>query len=392
MEVARSARIGARRTSGTGRSSTLGEHREERRMKAAVYHGALKPLTIEEIEIAEPVDREVLVRTVASGVCHSDLHYVDRPSADLGQIGVLGHEAAGVVEAVGPNVTEFAPGDHVIACLSVFCGKCEYCLVGRTNLCIARPARAGTDAPRLSWNSQPLLQFAHIGAYAEQMLLHENSIVKITKEMPLDRAALISCGVITGAGAVLNRAKVAAGSTVAVFGVGGVGMSAIQGARIAGARRIIAVDLLEYKLMRAREFGATDTVNASEGDPVEAIRELTNGGVDYAFEAIGLSETAAQAFEATRDGGEAVMLGVAEPGAMVSVPAAALRREKILTGSSMGSNRFKVDMPKLVDLYFQGKLMLDEMITNRLPLDEVNTAFEELRQGSLMRSVLVFEN
>ncbi len=360
-------------------------------MKAAIISGPLTPLTIEEVDIADPIDREILVRTAVSGVCHSDLHYVDRPTAALGQPGVLGHEASGVVEAIGPNVTEFQPGDHVIACLSFFCGKCEYCLIGRTNLCANKPARSAAEGPRLSRSGEPLLQFAGIGAYAEQMLVHENALVKITKDMPLDKAALISCGVMTGVGAALNRAKVAPASTVAVFGVGGIGMSVIQGARIAGARKIIAVDLVDYKLERAREFGATDVVNASSTDPVEAIRDLTGGGVDYSFEAIGMSETAWQAFESIRDGGQATMLGVAEPGATVEIPAAALRREKILTGSSMGSNHFKVDMPKYIDLYFQGKLMLDEMITNRYRLDGVNDAFEALRGGKVMRSVLTYD-
>jgi S-(hydroxymethyl)glutathione dehydrogenase/alcohol dehydrogenase len=215
--------------------------------------------------------------------------------------------------------------------------------------------------------------------------------VKIVDEMPLDRAALISCGIMTGVGAALNRAKVEPGSMVAVYGVGGVGMSVIQGARIAGARRIIAVDLLDYKLERAKEFGATHGVNASQEDPVEAIRRLSGGGVDYAFEAIGFGSTTRQAFDSLRDGGQVVMLGVAEPDATVEVPAAALRREKVLTGSSMGSNRFKVDMPKLVDLYFQGKLMIDEMISRRMPLDDINEAFDTLRQGEVMRQVLVFD-
>ncbi len=359
-------------------------------MQAGVFRGANQPLKIESVDVAEPIDREVLVRTAFSGVCHSDLHYIDRPAAGAGQVGVLGHEASGIVEAIGPNVTEFQPGDHVIACLSFFCGKCEYCLVGRTNLCSAKPARPASAPPRLSIDGSPLVQFAGIGAYAEEMLVHENALVKIVPEMPLDRAALLSCGVMTGVGAALNRAKVAPASTVAVFGVGGIGMSVVQGARIAGARRIIAVDLLDYKLERAKEFGATDGVNASQVDAVEAVRELTQGGVDYAFEAIGLSRTAAQAFEVLKDGGQAVMLGVAEPGATVTVPAAALRREKVLTGSSMGSNHFKIDMPRLIDLYFQGKLMLDEMITNRFPLSDVNQAFDAMRGGEVMRSILTF--
>ena len=364
-------------------------------MKPAIFRPMHDRLTVEEVTVADPLDHEVLVRTAYSGVCHSDMHYLDRPDAAAGvgitTPGVIGHEAAGIVEAVGAAVTEFAPGDHVIACLSYFCGKCEFCLTGRTNLCSSKPGRPAGAPPRLSLDGVALAQFSGIGAYAEQMLVHENALVKITPEMPLDRAALISCGVMTGVGAVLNRAKVAPASTVAVFGVGGIGMSVVQGARIAGARRIIAIDLLDYKLERAKEFGATDGVNASQVDPVEAIRELTAGGVDYAFEAIGFGKTAEQAFDCLKDGGMAVMLGVAEPGATVTVPAAALRREKVLTGSSMGSNRFKVDMPKLVDLYFQGKLMLDEMITNRYPLADVNTAFETLRDGHVMRSVLTYD-
>ena len=304
---------------------------------------------------------------------------------------MLGHEAAGIVEEVGPEVRDFSPGDRVIVCVSYFCGKCEYCLVGRTNLCSNKPGRAKDETPRLSLEGKPLVQLAGIGAYAEQMLLHENALVAIAPEMPLDKAALISCGVMTGMGAVLNRAKVAPASTVAVIGVGGIGMSVIQGARIAGARRIIAIDVLPYKLEQARRYGATDVVNAADGDPVEAVRDLTGGGVDYAFEAVGSGKTAAQAFACLRDGGEAVMLGVAEPGETVEVPAAALRREKILTGSSMGSNHFKIDMPRYIELYFQGKLMLDEMVTREFPLDGINEAFELLRGGELMRSILVFE-
>ena len=210
--------------------------------------------------------------------------------------------------------------------------------------------------------------------------------------MPLDKAALISCGVITGVGAVLNRAKVAPASTVAVLGVGGVGMSVIQGARIAGARQIIAVDVVDYKLVRAREFGATDVVNATKVDPVETVRRMSGGGVDYTFEAIGFGETARQAFEMLRDGGWATMLGVAPANATVEVPAAALRREKVLTGSSMGSNRFKVDIPRYIELYYQGKLMLDEMITKRFRLDQVDEAFQAMREGEVIRSVLMFDD
>lgn len=360
-------------------------------MKAALFYAPSSPMRIEAIDIASPIGHEVLVKTAVSGVCHSDLHSIDRGSAPPPQPVVLGHEAAGIVEAIGPNVTEFQPGDHVIACLSFFCGKCDYCLVGRTNLCSDKPARGPGAPPRLSKDGRPLTQAAGIGAYAEQMLVHENALVKIRKDMPLDKAALISCGVITGVGAVLNRAKVAPASTVAVLGVGGVGMSVIQGARIAGARQIIAVDVVDYKLVRAREFGATEVVNATKVDPVETVRRMSGGGVDYTFEAIGFGETARQAFEMLRDGGWATMLGVAPANATVEVPAAALRREKVLTGSSMGSNRFKVDIPRYIELYYQGKLMLDEMITKRFRLDQVDEAFQAMREGEVIRSVLMFD-
>src|SRR4030081_1370061 len=256
-------------------------------MKAAMFHGPHQPLTIEEVDIDKPMGREVLVRTVASGVCHSDLHFVDGYSP-FPPPAILGHEAAGIVEAVGLQVSEFKPGDHVIACLSVFCGHCDYCLTGRTNLCSTRPVRAKDALPRLRWQGQAVAQFANLSAYAEKMLVHTNAIVKARDDMPFDRAALIGCGVTTGVGAALNTARVEPGSMVAVFGCGGGGLSAIQGARIAGARMIIAVDIHDHKLETAYELGATHTVNSKTKDPVKEIQSLTNGGVDYSFEAIGL--------------------------------------------------------------------------------------------------------
>src|SRR2546428_6098600 len=265
-------------------------------MKAAIFHGAHKPLTIENVEIDTPIGREVLVRTVASGVCHSDLHFVDG-YYPFPTPAILGHEAAGIVEAVGPQVGEFKPGDHVIACLSVFCGACDYCLTGKTHLCQTRPARKKEEPPKLTWNGQPVNQFANLSAYAEQMLVHENALVKIDDTMPFAQAALIGCGVTTGVGAVLNTARIEAGSTVAVFGAGGVGLAAIQGARIAGARTIIAVDTVESKFAKAKELGATHTVNAKADDPVKAIRTLTNGGGGYPVEANGLKSPARHGFD-----------------------------------------------------------------------------------------------
>jgi S-(hydroxymethyl)glutathione dehydrogenase/alcohol dehydrogenase len=359
-------------------------------MKAAVFHGPHQPLTIEEVDVAKPIGREVLVRTVGSGVCHSDLHYVDG-FYPFPAPAILGHEAAGVVEAVGPHVAEFKPGDHVIACLSVFCGRCAYCLTGRTHLCQSRPVRAPEEPPKLSWKGALVNQFANLSAYAEQMLVHENGLVRVRDDMPLDRAALIGCGVTTGVGAVLNTARVEAGATVAVFGAGGVGLAAIQGARIASAGMIIAVDVFAGKLATARELGATHTVDASAGDPVEAIRELTGGGVEYAFEAIGLKKAAEQAFDCLRPGGTATIIGMIPVGTKIELDGPAFLRERRVQGCSMGSNRFKVDMPKYVDFYLTGRLRLDEMITRRGRLEDVNDAFRAMKAGEVARTVLTFD-
>ena len=358
-------------------------------MKAAIFHGAHQPLTIEEIDVDQPRGREVLVRTAASGVCHSDLHFVD--GLYPGQApSVLGHEAAGVVEVVGPDVTEFRPGDHVISCLSLFCGNCDYCLTGRPYLCSRRPMRGKNEPPRLSWQGQPVGQFANLATYAEKMLVHENAVVKIDNDMPLDRAALIGCGVTTGVGAALNTAKVAPGSTVAVFGTGGVGISAIQGARLAGARMIIAVDVVESKLATAKQFGATHVVDASSGDAVTKIREMTGDGVDYSFEAIGLKKAAEQAFDCLRPGGLATVIGMIPVGQKVELDGPSFLREKKIQGSSMGSNRFKIDMPHYIELYRQGRLNLDDMISRRVGLEDVNEAFRAMKAGEVTRSVIMF--
>src|SRR6202521_4979689 len=254
-------------------------NRSTHHMKAAVFHAPNQPLTIEQVDIDDPQEHEVLVRTAASGVCHSDLHFVEGLYPLPGPA-ILGHEAAGVVERVGKAVTYLKPGDHVIACTSIFCGYCEECMSGHPNRCTNRQAaqRGKDDKPRLSQNGNPIRQFADLSTYAEKMLVHENALVKIGDDMPLDRAALIGCGVTTGVGAVLNTARIEPGSTVAVFGCGGVGLAAIQGARIAGARMIIAVDQFESKLALARRLGATHTVDASNADAVDAIRELSSPG------------------------------------------------------------------------------------------------------------------
>jgi S-(hydroxymethyl)glutathione dehydrogenase / alcohol dehydrogenase len=361
-------------------------------MKAAVFHGPKLPLSIEDVELDKPQDREVLIKTVASGVCHSDLHFVEGlyPYAAPA---VLGHEAAGIVEEVGKQVTYVKPGDHVICCLSVFCGNCEQCMSGHPNRCSNKAAtqRKPGDKPRISQKGQPVNQFLDISSYCEKMLLHENAVVKIREDLPLDRAALIGCGVTTGVGAVLNTAKIEPGSTVAVFGAGGVGLAAIQGARIAGARKIIAVDMFEGKLAMAKRLGATDTVDASSSDPVDEIRKLTDGaGVDYSFEAIGLKKVAEQAFLAIKPGGTATVIGMIPVGQKVELDGYMFLTERKLQGSNMGSNRFRIDMPKYIDFYLQGRLNLDDMISQRRKLEDVNDAFRAMKAGEVARTVLMF--
>jgi S-(hydroxymethyl)glutathione dehydrogenase/alcohol dehydrogenase len=360
-------------------------------MKAAVMRAVNAPLTVESIQIDAPGPREVVVRTVATGVCHSDLHILEG-SLPSELPTVLGHEPAGIVEAVGGEVRHVAPGDHVIGCLSAFCGTCEYCLAGRPNLCEGEATmRRPGEAPRLSKDGEPIVQFVHLSAFAERMLVHENALVKIRPEIPLDRAALIGCGVTAGLGAALNTARVRPGRSAVVIGCGGVGLSAIQGCRIAGAGRIIAVDTAEWKLELARRLGATDVVHAAAGNPVPLVVEMTGGGADYAFEAIGLPVTVRQAVRMARKGGTVVMVGVVPAGTNVELPGADIvLREKTILGCMMGSNRFRIDMPRYVDLYLNGQLKLDEMISARLPLERVNDAFETMRRGEAARSVIAF--
>lgn len=361
-------------------------------MKAAVLREVGKPLIIEDVQVSKPKPREVLIRTAAAGVCHSDLHFVEGSYPYLLPT-VLGHESAGVVEEVGSDVNYVKKGDHVITCLSAFCGDCRYCLTGRMSLCQSPDVqRAPDDGPRLSNGDETVNQFLNLSSYAEQMLVHEHALVKIREDMPLDRAALIGCGVTTGVGAVHNTAGVEPGSDVAVVGCGGVGLSCVNGAAIAGAGRVIAVDMVPSKLELAKQFGATDLVNPADGDPVEQVRELTGGGVDYSFEAIGLKVTAEQCFRMLCAGGTATIIGMIPVGTMVEVHGVDFLAEKKLQGCTMGSNRFRVDMPRYIEFYLQGKLFLDEMISQRLPLDQVNDALDALKQGEVARTVLTFDH
>lgn len=360
-------------------------------MKAAVLREINKPLSIENVSHGKPGPREVLVRTVAAGVCHSDLHF-QNGSYPYPLPAVLGHESAGVVEAVGSDVHYVKKGDHVITCLSAFCGHCEQCLTGHMSLCQEPELQRSPDQePRLGTKAEPLAQFLNLSSFAEYMLVHEHAIAKIRPDMPLDRAALIGCGVTTGVGAVIHTAKVEPGATVAVIGCGGVGLSAINGAAIAGASRIIAVDMVAAKLDLARKFGATDTVNAREVDAIEAVREMTGGGVHYSFEAIGLKKTAEQAFKMLRRGGTATVIGMIPVGTMVELHGPEFLMERKMQGSNMGSNRFRVDMPRFVEFYLQGRLHLDDLISRRIKLEDVNDGLNALYTGEVARSVIMFD-
>lgn len=360
-------------------------------MKAAVLRAPKQPLVIEDICIDKPGPREVLIRTAACGACHSDLHFIDGIYPTTVPL-VPGHEAAGVIEQVGRDVRGVKPGDHVITCLSVFCGHCEHCLTGRLSLCTSTEMRrAADDTPRLALvGGAPLNQLLQLGAFAEQMVVHENACVAINPEMPLDRAALIGCAVMTGYGAVVHTSNVRAGETVAVLGCGGIGLSVVQSARIAGAGRIIAIDRLASKLEKAKAFGATDVIDAGATDAVKAVQALTGGGVHHSFEAVGLKTTTEQAWAMLRRGGTANVIGMIPPRTMIELKGTDFLLEKRIQGCMMGSNHFPVDMPRMVELYLQGRLKLDELISQRLPLERINDAFDEMRRGELARSVVVF--
>ncbi|MDQ0466146.1 S-(hydroxymethyl)glutathione dehydrogenase/alcohol dehydrogenase [Caulobacter ginsengisoli] len=364
-------------------------------MKAAVLREVGKPLQIEDVKIGKPGPHEVLIRTAAAGVCHSDLHFVEG-KYPFPLPAVLGHESAGVVEQVGSEVRTVKVGDHVITCLSAYCGHCEVCLTGHMSLCTSPDTKRGKgDEPRLfreDAGASTMNQFLNLSSFAEQMLIHEHACVAIRRDMPLDVAALIGCSVTTGVGAVIHTSNVRAGETVAVIGCGGVGLAAINGAAIAGAGRIIAIDRIGSKLNLAKHFGATDVIDASADDPVKAVMDLTGGGVHHSFEAIGLKQTAEQAFRMLRRGGTANIIGMIPVGTTIELHGADFLGEKRIQGSLMGSNRFPVDMPRFVDFYMSGKLKLDEMISRRIPLTGVNEALEELKTGELARSVIVFDH
>jgi S-(hydroxymethyl)glutathione dehydrogenase/alcohol dehydrogenase len=360
---------------------------------AAVLYQVKQPLVFEEVEVLEPRDHEVLVRWVANGVCHSDLHVITGDSPHPLPV-VLGHEAAGVVEKLGPGVESVQVGDHVCSSYIPSCGRCGYCINGRPTLCALRdkPRWFMLDGtPRLRRNGQGLHHYLQVAGYATRTVLMEQSVIPIRKDAPLDLACLVSCGVLAGAGPVLNRAKVPAGASVAVFGCGGVGLNTIQAARLVGAAKIIAVDVLPRKLEWAEEFGATHTVDASREDPVARVHAIAGGGgVDFAFEVVGTQRTIEQALLATHRGGMAVVVGVSPAGTRLSLDPTLFLQQRTLTGTSFGGGHQRTDLPMLIDLYMEGRYKLQELVTRRLPLTDLNHAFDLLLQGEVKRSVIVY--
>ena len=360
-------------------------------MKAAVLFEAKTPLSIEDVTVDKPGPHEVLIRTVACGVCRSDLHFVDGAYPHA-LPGIPGHEAAGVVEAVGSEVATVKVGDHVVTCLSAFCGHCEFCVTGRMSLCISGDVRRPKGArPRLMMGDQPVAQMLNLSAYAEMMLVHEHACVAIDPEMPLDRAAILGCAVTTGAGAIFNAARVVPGETVCVVGCGGVGLAAVNAARIAGAGKVIAVDPVGEKRDIAMKLGATHVVDAASDTAADEVIALTRGGVHHAIEAVGRPQSAATAVKVLRRGGTATILGMMPLSERVSLSALDLLADKKLQGALMGRNHFPVDIPRLVDFYQRGLLDLDTIIADRMPLERINDAFDELRRGDTTRSVITFD-
>lgn len=363
--------------------------------RAVVFRDSDKPLTIENVHIASPNKNEVMVKIAACGVCHSDMSVVNG-TLPFPPPMVLGHEASGVIVQVGEGVNDLAPGDHVVVSWTANCGRCNYCRVGRQELCDENGnqmmALRNGAFPISDLFGNPVGSFLGVGVMAEYATMHRDSAIKIDKGIGLEAAAIIGCAVMTGVGAVINTAKIEVGSTVAIFGAGGIGISAIQGAVLSGALKIIAVDVVQDHLDLALKFGATHKVNPHyDGDPIAKIHEITNGGADYAFECIGLPITIAQTYESIRKGGTAVVVGVTKMTDSVALPSATFPLlEKTLKGSLYGSARPQVDFPKLLGLYQRGLLQLDEMITNRYSIEQANNAFFDLTAGKNARGIIIF--
>ena len=365
--------------------------------QAAVAFAAGAPLAIETVRLEGPRAGEVMVEIKATGICHTDAYTLSGADPEGLFPAIMGHEGAGVVVETGVGVTSVKPGDHVIPLYTPECRECKFCLSGKTNLCGAIRATQGRGlmpdgTSRFSFNGEPVLHYMGTSTFANHTVLPEIAVAKIREDAPFDKVCYIGCGVTTGLGAVMNTAQVEPGASVAVFGLGGIGLNVVQGARIAGADRIIGIDLNAEKRALAERFGMTDFINPSEaGDPVAAIVELTDGGVDYSFECIGNVEVMRQALECCHKGwGESIIIGVAPAGAEIATRPFQLVTGRVWRGTAFGGAKGRTDVPKIVDWYMDGKINIDDLITHTMPLASINDAFELMHEGKSIRSVVVY--
>ncbi len=361
-------------------------------MKAAILYEANTPLKIEEVTLDDPQDREVMVKTMATGVCHTDLHFMQNQTP--GPVPMIpGHEVAGIVEKVGPGVTTLKPGDHVVVMVTFSCGICHFCVKGRPTRCTrivhAMGAFALPDGGiRTHKGDQDLYPIFGIAGFAEHVVVHERQAVKVRDDAPFDVICLLGCGVSTGIGAAINRAKIKAGESIVIYGCGGVGLSAIMGAKLAGAGTIIAVDIMDNKLEMAREFGADYLINANQDDPQSKIMEITGEGADCALECVGKVDAINQAFGSIHNDGKCLVVGMAPIESFLTIMPYELMLGKTLTGSIQGDIIASVDIPGYVDMFMDGKLPIDKLVSRTYSLDQVNDAFTALEKGEVMRSVI----
>lgn len=365
--------------------------------KAAIAFEAAKPLEIAELDLDGPKTGEVLVEIKATGVCHTDAFTLSGDDPEGLFPAILGHEGAGVVVEIGQGVTSVQPGDHVIPLYTAECRECEYCLHPKTNLCQKVRATQGEGlmpdgTSRFSLDGKPVLHYMGCSTFSNYTVLPEISLAKVRKDAPFDKICYIGCGVTTGVGAVVFDAKVEPGSNVVVFGLGGIGLNVIQGARMVGANKIVGIDINESKVEMAKSFGMTDFINPTKVDNVvEAITDLTNGGADYSFECIGNVNTMRQALECCHKGwGESIIIGVAGAGQEISTRPFQLVTGRVWRGTAFGGARGRTDVPKIVDWYMDGKINIDDLITHTMPLSEINQAFDLMHEGKSIRSVVQY--